>query len=416
MLKASFPIFASFVLLAGCAQQATLRGPLPAQTPVHSAEFRRAMGALIVPGFASGNRVQTLSNGAEIFPAMLAAIRGARKSINFETFVFERGEIPAEFAQALGERARAGVSVNVILDAFGASKSTPYRQELRDAGVHLELYHRLFWFDAHRFNYRTHRKLLIVDGRIGFIGGVGIADAWNGRASNPEEWRDLHYRVEGPVVAQMQGAFNDDWLDTHHEVLQGSAYYPPLSPAGSLPAKVFFSSPRPGRSAVELMYHLAIAGSQRSLRIETPYFLPDRALLDALCAAAQRGVRVQIIMPGEHIDQKAVRRASRKRWPKLLQAGVELYEFQPTMIHTKLLVADDLFTSVGSANFDPRSLRINNEANLSVLDAGFAAEQTRIFQRDLQRSQRVENDGGHPLKRPHEIPVQTAQTPVESQL
>ena len=291
-----FPIVALF--LCSCAHSPTLRKPLPAESAVGSPEFRQAMGALISPGFAPGNRIQTLSNGAEIFPAMLAAIRSAKKSINFETFVFYKGEVPQKFADALAERARAGVAVNVILDAVGAKKSEPYKKQMRDAGVNLEYYHRLLWFDFHRYNYRTHRKLLIVDGKVGFIGGVGIADEWKGQASSPEEWRDLHYRVEGPVVAQMQGAFNDDWLDTHHEVLQGSAYYPPTPPAGSALAKVFFSSPRPGRSAVELMYHLAIASARKSVMIETPYFIPDRALMDALIEAARRGVRVQILMPG----------------------------------------------------------------------------------------------------------------------
>lgn len=405
----------ALLLCGGCAHGPSVREPLPLRAPIHSVEFKQAMGSLITPGYAAGNRIQTLSNGAEIFPAMLSAIRGARRSITFETFVFEEGEIPRAFAEALSERARAGVQVKVMLDAQGARKSQPYHAGMRGAGVQLEVYHSLLWLDPRRYNFRTHRKLLVVDGKVGFIGGVGIADQWDGHAGNPAEWRDLHYRVEGPVVAQLQAAFNDNWLKEHHEVLQGHDFYPPLPAAGSLPAKAFFSSPQTDRSSVELMYHLAIASAQHTIFIENPYFLPDRPLLQALAKAARRGVQVQIIMPGEHIDQKAVRRASRKRWPELLRAGVKLYEFQPTMIHTKLLIADGLFVSVGSANFDPRSLRINDEANLSVLDAGFAREQTHIFQKDLRLSEEITPDK-HGKPQLHEVPTQAAQTPVEPQL
>jgi cardiolipin synthase len=282
--------------------------------------------------------------------------------------------------------------------------------------VELEIYRPLFALSVHRVNSRTHRKLLIVDGRIGFIGGMGIGDEWNGNASSPQEWRDLHYRVEGPVVAQLQGAFNDNWLKTHHEVVQGIDYFPALSAKGSTSAQVFFSSPIKGRASVELMYHLAIASARQSLDIENAYFLPDRRLLEALVGAAQRGVRVRILMPGEHIDQKAVRRASRKRWPKLLAAGVELYEYEPTMIHSKLLIADRQFVSVGSANLDPRSLRLNDEANLCALDPEFARKQTSIFERDLASARRVFGKERHPVSHLPEAPVQAVQTPLEPQL
>jgi len=414
-MKLSPSFLLPLIFFVGCASSSKVRKPLPSVASVHSPEFRQAMSSLISPGFVGGNKIRTLHNGAEIFPAMLSAIRGARKSVNFETFVFEQGEIPKAFAEALAERAQAGVQVRVILDAHGSSKAAVYHKQMRDAGVRLETYHPLFWFEPHRYNDRTHRKLLIVDGKLGFIGGVGIGDGWDGSARSPKEWRDIHYRVEGPVVAQMQAAFGDNWIDTHHEVLQGRDQYPPLAPVGSVSAKVFLSAPQNGRSAVELMYHLAIASAQRTLLIENAYFLPDRVLVEALCQAARRGVQVHILMPGEHIDQKAVRRASRKRWPEMIKAGIHLYEYQPTMVHTKLLIADGLFTSVGSANFDPRSLRINDEANLIVLDAGFAREQTIDFHRDLRRSEEVTLDKSgkiHPL----EVPLGVVQTPLESQL
>ncbi len=402
-------------LLAGCASRHKLDAPLAHVSSIRSPEFRQTLGTMVSAGFVDGNNIRILNNGDEIFPAMLAAIRNAKRTINFETFVFYKGEIPRAFAEALQERANAGVKVNLLLDAVGAKKSRPYHSALRKAGVNLELYHRLFAFDFRSYNFRTHRKLLIVDGKIGFTGGVGIADEWNGYASSPKEWRDQHFRVEGPVVAQLQAAFNDNWFKTHHEILQGPDYFPAPSPAGSMLASAFISSPSERRSAVELMDHLAIASAQRSLMIESPYFLPSKAILEALCAAAQRGVHVQILMPGKHIDQKAVRRGSRKRWPRLLAAGVELYEFEPTMIHTKLLIADGLFVSIGSANFDMRSLRINDEANLNVLNAGFARQESRIFAADLLRAERVDK-AGRDIKDVPQVPVETAQAPVESQL
>ena len=412
----SIPLIALSVwLLAGCGTSEKIREPLPHVNAVRSPEFRQAMGSLIPPGFVPGNGVRTLSNGQEIFPAMLAAIRGARQTVNFETFIFSDGEIPKAFAEALAERARAGVEVRVILDANGAKKSRPLRPAMVDAGVKLKIYNSLASSLLVRYNYRTHRKLLIVDGKIGFIGGVGIADEWNGNARSPKEWRDLHFRVEGPVVAQLQGAFYENWYATSQEVLQGAKFFPVLRPAGPLLARCFISSPAKGGSTVELMYHLAIASAQQTLLIENAYFLPDNALVEALCAAARRGVKVKIMMPGKHIDQKAVRRASRKRWGKLLQAGVELYEYQPTMVHTKLLIADGLFVSVGSANLDPRSLRINDEANLTVLDAGFAKKLSRLYQEDLGQSARV-TDAGHGLGSIVTLPVSAAQTPLESQL
>ncbi len=344
---------------------------------------------------------------------MLSAIRSARHTINFETYVFEKGTIPEQFAQALTEKARAGVAVKVILDDHGASRSKVYHTMMKEAGVELEIYHPVIWPDLSRSNHRTHRKLLIVDGRTGFIGGVGIADEWKGKGNAPDEWRDLHYRVEGPVVAQLQAAFNNNWLKTHHEVLQGPQYFPALPHTGTAAVGTFFNISRTGSTPMEMMCHMTMASAEKSLLIETPYFVPDKRMSDALCAAAKRGVKVQIIMPGKWIDQKSVRRASKKCWKPLLSAGVQLYEFQPTMIHTKLMVADGLFTSVGSMNLDPRSQKINDEANIMALDAAFACEQTRIFQADLKRCEPVRlNDEGDIV----EAPLKVAQAPLESQL
>jgi cardiolipin synthase len=402
--------------LAGCVSGGKmLRHPVEPASEVRAPAFRQAIGVLLGPELTGGNRVKTLENGDEIFPAMLDGIRSARQSITFETYVFEKGTIAGAFAEALAERARAGVKVHAVIDAHGGNKGSTYFRMMREAGVELEVYHPIFWWDLRRYNNRTHRKLLVIDGKTGFIGGVGIADQWQGNGDTPEEFRDYHYRVEGPAVAHLQAAFMDNWLKTRGALLAGPAYFPALPRVGSAAAAAFYSSPRHGSIDVVLMYHLAIASARKSLLIENAYFVPDAETVDALIRAAQRGVRVELIVPGRHIDQKAVRRASRKRWGRLLEGGVHLYEYQPTMLHSKLLIADGLFVSIGSANFDNRSLRLNDEANLNVLDAEFAAEQTRLFDRDRANSKKVTLENFR-KKSLTETPVQVLQTPLEPQL
>ncbi len=406
-----------FAYFSGCstAPKALNEPPAPASR-VEGMEFRQAMGAILGPPFIGGNRVETLSNGDEIFPAMLGAIRSARQTITFETYIFMEGEVPRRFAEALAERARAGVKVHAILDGHGAKKAKMYHQMLRDSGVDLVSYSPAARsFNPFRYNNRTHRKLLVVDGRIGFIGGVGIADEWAGNAQSPEHWRELHYRVEGPVVAELQGAFLDSWLKSGRELLHGPGYFPHLPSRGSQWASVFYASPAHGSHNVEIMVKLAISSARRSLMIENSYFVPDADTIKALVAAARRGVRVQLILPNEQIDAPAVRRASQTKWPELLAAGVEIYEYQPTFTHAKLLIADGLFVSVGSANLDYRSLRINAEANLNVLDADFAAEQTRIFEGDLRRSKRISREElGKELRR--NAPKRILEAPLTRQL
>ncbi len=389
--------------LSGCAITNSLSGGKKIREeiqPIDSAaspSFRQATGALLGNGFVGGNRIETLVNGDEIFPAMLQAIRGARRTINFETYVFWDGSIARELSAALAERAAAGVQVNAILDAQGTHKMGRENiNRLLDAGVKMEKYHTLFWWDIRRFNNRTHRKLLIVDGETAFIGGVGIADEWIGNAQSPEYWRENHYRVTGPVVAQLQGIFMDNWLKTRGAVLHGPDYFPPLSSAGSVLAQAFKSSPREGDIDLYLNYLLAIASAQKTLRIENSYFLPDDKTRAKLIAAAQRGVKVEILVPGEHIDSELVRIASRRHWAPMIQAGIRIYEYQPTMVHVKLMIVDDIFVSVGSGNFDERSIRLNDEANLNVLDRSFAAEQIRLFNQDraVSRQVSVDDTGG----------------------
>jgi cardiolipin synthase len=362
-----------------------------------SPEFEQAAGSLLGPDFVGGNSISTLVNGDEIFPAMLSAIRSAKRSINLETYVFWDGEVARQFTAALSERARAGVAVNLILDAQGTAKmGLENRAKLENAGVQVVKYHSVFWPDPRRYNNRSHRKLLIVDGTVAFIGGAGIADLWAGNADSPKHWRDNHYKVTGPVVAQLQGSFVSNWIKTRGDVLHGPKYFPPLEDSGSLPAQAIRSGAH--YENLDLMYLLAIASAKKTLRIENAYFLPDDLVRKELVNAAKRGARVEVIVPGKKIDQKLVRSASRRHWPELLNAGIKIYEYQPTMVHVKLLIVDDKFVSVGSGNFDNRSIRLNDEANLNVLSTDFAAQQAHLFDLDKKRSREItanEVDGFH---------------------
>jgi len=348
------------------------------------------MGNLLGPPMVQGNKVTTLLNGDEVFPAMLEAIRSARRSIDFETYIYWSGTVGREFGDALSERARSGVPTHLIIDWLGSTKADEKILEaMRKAGVEIVRYRPLRWYSVDRINHRTHRKLLVVDGRIGFTGGVGIADQWLGSAQDPEHWRDSHFRVEGPVVAQLQAAFLDNWIEAEGHVLDGEAFYPQLRPVGSDFAQVFRSAPGEGSASMRLMYLLAIASATKSILIANAYFVPDSQAVAMLVEARRRGADVEIIVPGPVLDAQIVRRASRAMWGPLLEAGVRIYEYQPTMYHTKVMVVDDIWASVGSTNFDDRSFRLNDEANLNVLDAGFAQEQTRVFAEDRGRSREV---------------------------
>ena len=357
---------------------------------VSDPQFRRAMGSLLGPPLAEGNRAVPLQNGDEIFPSMLAAIRGAARTIDFETYIYWSGQIGQEFAEALEERARAGVAVHVLLDWVGSGKmEDSYLQAMKKAGVQVVKYHPLHWYNLNRMNNRTHRKLLIVDGHIGFTGGVGIADKWSGHAQDEDHWRDSHFRLEGPAVAQMQASFMDNWLKTQEEVLHGEDYFPELRPRGPSLAQVFMSSPREGSESVRLMYLLSIAAAAKSIRLGNSYFVPDDLAVKELVAARRRGVDIQIIVPGPKMDSAVTRRASRSRWGPLLEAGIAIYEFQPTMYHCKVMVVDEVWSSVGSTNFDNRSFRLNDEVNLNVYDADFARGQMEAFEADKARSKKV---------------------------
>ena len=352
--------------------------------------FMSELGVLLGPPFLNGTGIRALLNGDEIFPPMLAAIRSAKKSINFETYIYWSGDIGREFADALAERARQGVKVRVLLDWVGSAKmDDSLIATLSAAGVTVRKFHPPHWAHLGRLNNRTHRKLLIVDGHIGFTGGVGVAPQWTGRAQDPTHWRDTHFEVQGPVVAQMQSVFIDNWIKVTGDVLHGPDQFPALAAAGPGQAQMFSSSPSGGSESMQLMYLLAVTAASRSIDLSAAYFVPDDLTLQALLEAMRRGVRLRIVVPGKHIDSATVRSASRATWGPLLAAGAIIAEYEPTMYHCKLLIIDGLLVSVGSTNFDNRSFRLNDEATLNVVDLSFAATQTANFDADLSLSRRV---------------------------
>jgi cardiolipin synthase len=357
---------------------------------LQEAQYQRALGVLLGPPITGGNRLEAFQNGDRIFPPMLAAIRGAQHTITFETYIYWSGDIGKAFADARADRSRAGVKVHVLLDWVGSSKvDQAFVQEMEAAGVQVRKFHKPRWYDLAKLNNRTHRKLLVVDGRIGFTGGVGIAPAWTGDAQDAEHWRDSHFKAEGPVVAQMQAVFMDNWIKATGDVLHGERYFPALDDVGRQRAQVFSSSPSGGSESMQLMYLLSIAAATRSIDLSSAYFVPDELTVRALVGAMRRGVRLRVITPGPVIDSQTVRGASRAGWGPLLEAGAEISEYQPTMFHCKVFTVDGLLVSVGSTNFDNRSFRLNDEANLNIYDAGFAAAQTVQFEADLKQARRV---------------------------
>jgi len=352
--------------------------------------FTDELGVLLGPPFLAGTRVQTLLNGDQIFPPMLVAIRGAQRTITFETYIYWSGDIGREFAEALAERARNGVKVHVLLDWVGSAKmDASLLATLSAAGAQVRQFHPPHWSHLGRLNNRTHRKLLVVDGRTGFTGGVGVAPQWTGQAQDPEHWRDTHFEVQGPVVAQMQSVFIDNWIKVTGDVLHGPDYFPTLAPMGPGRAQMFSSSPSGGSESMQLMYLLAVTAASRSIDLSASYFVPDELTLRALVEAMRRGVKLRIVVPGKHIDSETVRRASRATWGPLLAAGAVIAEYGPTMYHCKVMIVDELLVSVGSTNFDNRSFRLNDEATLNVVDKAFASEQTATFEADLAKSHRV---------------------------
>ena len=352
---------------------------------IASAQFQREMGSLLGPAILPDNEIEALQNGDQIFPRMLQAIGGARHTITFETYIYWSGDIGKQFASALIERSRAGVRVYVMLDWLGSEKATPaLLKEMTDSGIEVERYHPVRWYTLGRINNRTHRKVLVIDGTIGFTGGVGIADQWTGHAQDPDHWRDIHFLVTGPVVAQMQAAFLDNWIKTTGRVLHGDQYFPALPAQGSVRMNMFMSSTTGGSENMRLMYLTSITAAEHSIDIEAAYFVPDKLMIGELLKARTRGVNIRILLPGKHIDSEAVRAASKRTWGILLAKGVRIYEYQPTMLHTKMLIFDGYLVSIGSTNFDMRSFQLNDEASLNIYDSKFAYQMTSVFEQDLE--------------------------------
>jgi cardiolipin synthase len=351
---------------------------------VDNAQFRRSLDILGTE-MVSHNRAVLLQNGAELFPAMLDAIRSARASVNMEMFIFNKGEIAAQFASVLAAKAQEGVEVRILLDDWG-SHPGDLDDQMTKAGVKLRWYKPLRIYSIYRLGNRTHRKILTVDGRIGFTGGVGIDDRWMGDARNPKEWRETMVQVEGPVVAQLQSVFMEDWVHTTGEVLHGEKQFPPNPPAGEMLAQAIAASRSDSSSMAKLLYYMAIQAARKSIWIENAYFVPDGQIRRGLVHAAARGVDVRVIVPGPHIDVPIVRMASQFYYGELLDGGVRMYEYQPTMMHNKVMVVDGVWATIGSINFVNRSMKKNAEANVAIYDRGFAGTVEKMILADIEKS------------------------------
>jgi cardiolipin synthase A/B len=354
------------------------------------AAFLRALHGAAGECVVEGNEVEVFQNGDEIFPPMLAAIRESQSTIHFSTYVYWAGAVPREFSQALSDAAQRGVIVRLVLDSEGA-EGMPRElvTQMRDAGCKVIWFGRMRWFDWMKYNHRSHRRLLIVDGKIGFTGGVGIADEWSGHAQSPSHWRDTHVRLTGPIVAAFQGAFTDTWNQSTEELLLAARDFPHLTPTGDVPVCAVVSTPANGASAAQRVMAALIAGSTRTLYISNGYFVPTRSFIEALCAASDRGVDVRVLVPGPYHDRKIVQRASRHCWPRLIEHGVGIYEYQPTMMHAKTVVADGELLLVGSINFDPRSFALNTEFGVVIVSRRHAADAARSFEADIKRSTQI---------------------------
>jgi cardiolipin synthase len=341
---------------------------------------------------SEGNKATVLQNGA-LFPAMLADIAAAKYSVHLETFVWSAGRLETQFVDALRERAQAGVKVRVLLDTVGGSKASESELDrLQQSGAQLARYCKPRWWNLGRFNHRTHRKLLVVDGRIGYTFGHGIADQWLGEGTDPEHWRDTGVRLEGPVVHGLQSVFAQNWVEETHCLPAVAECFPVLERAGDISAHVVSSASADAVSSVAMLYTVAIAMARHEVLIQNPYFAPNDGVVELFAMMVRRGVKVHLMLPGEHTDSPFVRRAGCNLYASLLEAGVQLYEFQPTLLHQKIVVVDGIWSHVGSTNFDARSLALNEEVGVGILDADVAAQLKAAFEQDLRHSRQLTLD------------------------
>jgi cardiolipin synthase A/B len=358
------------------------------------ADFEQALpsvasltGSPIVPG----NRVQVLENGDGFFPVLFDDLAKARQTIHLETYVWWEGDICNQLADALAAKARQGVEVRLTLDAAGSNKGDDELFErMKDAGVKISFYHPFQIQDLGLINNRTHRKLAIFDGRVAHVFGHGIAKEWTGDGQDAEHWRDTGVRLEGPIVNSIQAVFAENWVEQTAEVLVGEKYFPKLTAVGPVRAHVTASSPHGGVSQLEMLYKLAIATAQKELIIQNPYFIPDGEMVGLLEKAVRRGVKVRVMVPGQVTDSSIVRHAGHRRFEELLKHGVEIYEYQRTLNHQKVMIVDGLWSHVGSTNLDDRSLDINDEASVGLIDPDVAARLENSFKADLRYSKRLD--------------------------
>jgi cardiolipin synthase len=350
--------------------------------------FRRSLDAFGT-AMVAGNTAELLKNGDEIFPAMTRAIREAQKTVNLETYIFQPDEAGRQFADAMIEAAGRGVEVRLLIDAWG-SKLGDLQDGIEKAGVRWRKYRPLRLVTIYKVGRRTHRKILVVDGKVAFTGGLGISRQWLGNARNSQEWRDTQVRVTGPAVDQMQAIFAEDWTYTTGEILAGEKFYPRRDAAGGkVEAQAIKVSRGDASSLAKMLYYVAIKAAAKSIYIQNAYFLPDRQVRDALVEAVQRGVEVKVMVPGRHIDIPMVRSASWMHYRDLLKNGVKIYEYRHTMLHNKTMVVDGLFSTIGSINFDARSMNRNAEESMAFYDRGFAEKMEAMFKEDFERCKEI---------------------------
>ena len=337
----------------------------------------------------AGDAYTVLHNGDEAYPAMLAAIDSAKTRVNFETYVFNDGEIADRFVDALARAAQRGVFVRIVLDPVGSSLKSKSTDKLKAAGAKVAWFNPLGFFSLEDYNYRTHRKTLVIDGDVAFTGGMGVADHWLGHAQDKEHWRDSHFRIAGPAVRALEGSFYENWIETGG--LSAPALDPEMPPrATGARSVVVWSNPMTGASNIKLQYLLAIGAARKTIDIQSPYITLDPSTQWSLDQARERGVRIRLLAEGDITDAMPVKHASRYDYQRLLDVGYEVFEYQPTMMHTKVMVVDGIFSIIGSANFGNRSFELNDELAIGVYDPELAAQLTRDFETDLQSSKRLD--------------------------
>jgi cardiolipin synthase len=393
IIGAAFLAWFVLVVLFTPALNYHLRNRIPLDAPA----FVHVLQAICQAIVHRGNRVEVLTDGGSFYPAMLEAIGSAQRSVTLECYIFNAGRVADAFVAALAERARAGVTVRIVVDAIGsAGLGRDARRVLEEAGCRIERYQPLTWYRLARLNNRTHRELLVVDGRIGFLGGAGVADWWHPEhAGNEPAWRDTMVRVEGPVVTAIQGVFAENWLECCGEIVTGPEFFPELAPVGRSAAMVVRSSPSDRATVSRVTFEMLLEGASEHVRITTPYFLPDRPLRRVLAETVARGVDVTILVPGRRTDQRWVRIASRRNYHQLLRAGVRIFEYEASMIHVKSLIVDGRWSLVGTTNVDNRSFEHNDEVNMVIEDAVIADRLAQDFDRDLTRATEMTHERWH---------------------